>query len=110
MSSTALAFVADPKADIVLKSADGTSFPIRKVHLQSSCDVFDGMLSAGSDDKAEKDKKTGLPVIKLDDKTSELDIFLRFIDRDQKRLSETGDPLSLDETMRCVSLSSVSLR
>lgn len=94
----AIAFVADPKADIILESSDGVPFPIRRVHLQSSCEVFDGMLSAATGHDDEKDKKTGLTVVKLEDKASELDIFLRFIDRDQIRRSVSGEPLALEET------------
>jgi hypothetical protein len=100
-----LEFVDDPRADIVLQSSDGVSFAIRRVHLQSSCEVFDGMLSIGTDEKDEKhekDEKTGLPVVKLQDIAKQLDIFLRFIDRDQTRLKKTGEPLTLDETMSFV--------
>jgi hypothetical protein len=96
---TSLAFVVDPKADIILKSSDGTSFPVRRLYLQAASEVFEEMLSSGSDDKAEKDKGTGLPVVTLQDSAKELDVFLRYIDRDQDRRSKGGKPLSLDETM-----------
>lgn len=102
MSSPAVTFVPDPKADLLLKSSDGVTFPIRRVFLQASSDVFEDMLSAGADDKTERDKKTGLPIIKLEDKASELDIFLRFIDKDQSRRNLAGDSLSLEETKTCV--------
>lgn len=100
-SETTLAFVADPKADVVLKSSDDTSFPIRRVHLQSSCEAFDDMFSAGTGEAdAEKDDKTGLPIIRLDDSATGLDLFLRYLDREQSRSS--GRPLSFVETKTCV--------
>lgn len=98
-----IVFVADPAADLILKSSDGVWFPIRRVFLQAASEVFDGMLSTGTGSNADaKDPKTGLVVVQLDDKAAELDILLRFIDRDQSRVSKEGKPLSLGETMSYV--------
>lgn len=97
-NESSLVFVADPNADIIVVSSDGVQFLVRKLYLQAASDVFDGMVSAGAGDSSEKDDRTGLPVVKLDDKASELDIFLRFIDKDQSRRNQAGDPLSLEET------------
>lgn len=94
----ALAFVAEPAADLLLRSSDGFDFPVRRISLQANCDVFDGMFAAGSDDAAERDDKTGLTLVKLEESGAELDLFLRFIIRDQVRFPDGGTPLSLKDT------------
>ena len=90
MSSTTdakptILYVADPKADIVLRSSDGIEFLVRRVVLQVNSEVFEGMFEASSGDLGEKDTKTGFPVIKLDEAAKELDLLLRWMSRDQKK-------------------------
>lgn len=93
-----IAFVPDPKADVILKSSDSHFFPIRRSSLQSCSDVFDGMFASLSDAEAEKGPTTGLPLVRLDDKGTDLDVFLRFVIRDQVPRGLDGSKISLEQT------------
>lgn len=97
-ATPALAYVPDPKADLILKSSDGTTFPVRRVFLQTSSEVFEDMFASFSDVGSEKENSTGLPVVKLEETGADLDVFLRFITRDQPRPSEGGAPISAEQT------------
>lgn len=89
-----LAFVAEPRADVVLKSSDGHTFPVRRVSLQANSDVFDGMFDAASDSPGNlKDKTTILPLIPLDGTARGLDVLLRFILPKQIRPDRASLPL-----------------
>lgn len=78
-------YVADPKADAVLRSSDGIDFLVRRVSLQANSEVFDGMFDSSSGEVGEKDKETGFPVVKLEEKGEDLDLLLRFVVRAQAR-------------------------
>lgn len=89
-------FIVDPKADVVLLSADDERFPVRRISLQANSDVFEGMFDSCSDEASEIDADTGLPVAKLDDAGKDLDLLLRLVVRGQ-RLPNTS-ALSIKST------------
>ena len=80
-------YTADPQADLVLQTADGTSFRVRRKYLDAASDVFESMLASSTDVHAEKDAETGLAVVKLagEERVVEMDMVLRSIVRDQVR-------------------------
>lgn len=86
MSSTSkILFVAEPGADVVVQSSDKITFAVRRVSLQASSDVFESMFNSASEDAEVTDSKTGLPLIKLDDKGDDLDLFFRASIRGQDK-------------------------
>lgn len=93
MSSSTILYVADPKADVVLRSSDGIDFLVQRVVLQVNSEVFDGMFASSSGEVGEKDEKTGFPVVKLDEKGEDLDFLLRFIVRGQVKTDLLTMPL-----------------
>ena len=99
-SSSKIVFVAEPRADVVLVSSDDIRFPVRKVSLQANSDVFDDMFTTSSGVDGEKDKNSGLPVIKIDEKGEDIDFLLRLFTVKQVRSDVTQ--LSLVQALRCV--------
>lgn len=96
----AIAFVPERDADVILKSSDGINFSVRRLSLQASCEVFDGMFASASSFKSDEDGATGLPVIKLDEKGADLDLLLRFVIREQDRRTTDGKPMPQKDIMR----------
>jgi len=72
-------YVADPRADIVVRSSNGIDFLVRRAFLEVHSEVFDAMFATASEDVGEKDPKTNLPVVKLVEKGEHIDLFLRLI-------------------------------
>ncbi|KAL7414649.1 hypothetical protein BDY24DRAFT_414360 [Mrakia frigida] len=79
-----ITFNPDPQADVIVLSSDLTSFSVRRSSLRNGSDVFDGLFAA-SHPNGEKDSKTGLPIIRVDETEEALDLLLRFITPNQKR-------------------------
>jgi len=82
-------YVADPKADIVLRSNDGVDFLACRLYLEAASEVFEGMFSVASGNVGKMDSM-GRPTLEIDEKAEVLDVLLRFNVRDQIR----SDPLN----------------
>lgn len=69
-----------PRADIILRSSDGTDFRMHKAMLAWASPVFDGMLSlpAPADGASADEQKDGLPVVQLTESAAVLGVLLRF--------------------------------
>lgn len=94
----ALFFVPEAKADVILQSSDGYTFPVRQLSLQAASDVFEEVFASFADGFA-TDEETGFPLVTVQDKAIDLDLFLRFVVRDQDRRAPGGGHLSIEETM-----------
>lgn len=66
------------KADVVVRSSDGTLFATRKFHLQAASPVFEDVLELGVDGE----QRDGRPVIQLQETAEELEAFLPFLHRE----------------------------
>lgn len=67
-------------ADVILRSSDGKDFPMYKLDLSRSSQVFKGMLSALEDQRSDLPPfpKSGLPIIPLAEPADVLEVLLRF--------------------------------
>ena len=90
-------YVADPKADLVLRSSDGVEFLVRRVVLQVSSQLFDDMFLTGSDQQSQRDTTTGFPIVEIDVEADVLDLILRSVVRDQRRVDVLGMTVTLAE-------------
>jgi len=77
-------FEIDPKADIVVRSIDRFDFPFRRLFLSAASPVFEDMLEHIDGLAGEKNAQ-GLPIMQVEERKDELELFLRFIHRDLAR-------------------------
>lgn len=73
-----------PAADLILRSADGVDFHVRKAIMEEASSVFEDMFAVGDPKtsvthQASSQAETGLPVVELTEDGTVLDRLLRFI-------------------------------
>ena len=78
-SSSALPLYTD--ADVVVVSADNKAFALRALHLRSASSVFDNVLGLPTAD--DQDKADGLPLVNVEESSTELEVFLRYVQPDR---------------------------
>ncbi|KAG2125325.1 hypothetical protein DEU56DRAFT_575281 [Suillus clintonianus] len=79
MSTCASSPFDHPKADIILRSADGVDFCVFKLFLTLASPFFETMFELPQPaDGTDNDTKDGLPVIPVQEDSKTLDTFLRF--------------------------------
>ena len=72
------------QADVLLVSSDNVGFRTQKAFLVAASEVFADMLHAGSDSES-TDSGSELPKIKLAEHSTDLKLFLKFVDRTMTR-------------------------
>lgn len=91
----------DASNDIVLRSADGQSYPFRRLYLKAASAVFEDMFAAagGADDDGPRKKAAGgLPIVQLADQGVDLERLLLFVHPH----AVSPDLWKLEEIERCV--------
>ena len=67
-------------ADLVVETSDGILFATRALYLRAVSSVFDDILGLPD---SNKEKKDGLPLIKIEETGEILEVFLRYAHRDK---------------------------
>lgn len=75
------AFPLFPDVDLVVQSSDGVLFATRALYLRAASSVFDGIL--GMPTKNDQEKHDGHPVLKVDEKSDVVQLFLHYAQRER---------------------------
>ena len=82
-------FGPSARANLILRSSDGTLFATKKCHLEAASPVFEDIFELG----AEGEERDGKPLVQLQETAEELEPFLRLLQRD--KFTARGEELAI---------------